>query len=231
VAGEDGVRIVEQSTGLVRRHLTGHRAEVSSLAFTPDGRRLVTGSFDNTGLVWDVALASLAVPEKNPSKLWTDLGSAEANPANRALAGLAADPAAALALLKEKLRPAAAPDSVTLDRLVADLGSDNFRVRDKAFADLDRMGEAIVPELRQRTERAQTEESRRRITRLLEKHDPAAVGPDQLRRLRGLEFLEQLGTPEARQLLGTLAGGSPEARLTREAQDSVRRLAGRLSPP
>jgi WD40 repeat protein len=35
--------------------LTGHTSEVTSLAFSPDGQTLVSGSFDQTIILWDVA--------------------------------------------------------------------------------------------------------------------------------------------------------------------------------
>jgi hypothetical protein len=39
--------------------------------------------------------------------------------------------------------------------------------------------------------------------------------------------LEDVGTAPARRILEALAGGEPEARLTREAKAALRRLAGR----
>jgi WD40 repeat protein len=35
--------------------LKGHNAEVYAVAFTPDGQRVVTGSFDQTAKLWSVA--------------------------------------------------------------------------------------------------------------------------------------------------------------------------------
>jgi WD40 repeat protein len=35
--------------------LKGHTEGVSSVAFSPDGRRIVTGSYDNTLKVWDAS--------------------------------------------------------------------------------------------------------------------------------------------------------------------------------
>ena len=42
--------------------------------------------------------------------------------------------------------------------------------------------------------------------------------------LRALEVLERIGTPEARQILLSLAKGAPEAALTQEAKASLERL-------
>jgi WD40 repeat protein len=35
--------------------LEGHRGWVYSVAFSPDGKRVVTGSYDNTARVWDLS--------------------------------------------------------------------------------------------------------------------------------------------------------------------------------
>ena len=43
--------------------LTGHRSEVNSIAFSPDGRTLATGSSDGTVLLWELSLSTLTLPE------------------------------------------------------------------------------------------------------------------------------------------------------------------------
>jgi len=37
------------------KEFTGHKGKVTSLAFSPDSRRIVTGSWDETVREWDVA--------------------------------------------------------------------------------------------------------------------------------------------------------------------------------
>jgi WD40 repeat protein len=51
---DHAIGLYEAATGKLRRVLTGHEAEVLALAFTPDGRYLVSGSTDSTVLVWDL---------------------------------------------------------------------------------------------------------------------------------------------------------------------------------
>jgi hypothetical protein len=222
----------------VRRRLAGHRSGISSLAFSLDGSRLLTGSGDHTALVWDVGLAAAApeqpadpLTDEQKDKLWIDLAHSKAEPAYRALGRLATSPEAALSLIMQRLRPAAGPDGATLDRLFADLDSDEFSVRERASAELDRLGEAAVAGVRTPVAKTQSEEVRRRVTQFLAKHDGDEPSANRLQAQRALELLEQIGTPEARQVLESLAKGTPEARLTQEAKASLKRLARRPATP
>ena len=69
---------VGRSDDLDRLHavlfLTGHRNAVSSVAMSPDGRRIVSGSRDRTVAVWDLEsgqrLASLTLDGPIPSVTW-----------------------------------------------------------------------------------------------------------------------------------------------------------------
>jgi len=54
-AGPAGiVRLIDVETGNVIRTLKGHRSRISSVAFSPDGKRILTGSWDRTMRLWDV---------------------------------------------------------------------------------------------------------------------------------------------------------------------------------
>jgi hypothetical protein len=60
---------------------------------------------------------------------------------------------------------------------------------------------------------------------VLEKADGFLTDLELMRMLRAIEVLEQVGSPEAREVLQNLADGAPEARLTREAKAAIARLA------
>ena len=55
VASQDRVvRVYDMATCKLARRFSGHSREISDMAFTPDGRRLLTSSADSTVRVWDM---------------------------------------------------------------------------------------------------------------------------------------------------------------------------------
>jgi WD40 repeat protein len=56
VGGDFGrIILIALSAGKIQRVLSGHRDCITALAFSPDGLRLASGSFDRTARIWDVA--------------------------------------------------------------------------------------------------------------------------------------------------------------------------------
>src|SRR5262249_14708010 len=51
----DTVELYDVGTGNKRASLQGHRGEISSIAFSPAGKTLVSGSQDRTVKLWDLA--------------------------------------------------------------------------------------------------------------------------------------------------------------------------------
>src|SRR5262249_5404273 len=108
--------------------------------------------------------------------------------------------------------------------VLADLDSTDYPRRQAASRRLATLADPAGPALRAALKADPSPEKRRRIEEALATLTgvpPANV----LRDLRGVEVLERIGTPEARQLLGELARGAPGARLTREAKAALERLA------
>jgi hypothetical protein len=101
---------------------------------------LASGGQDTTILTWDVmnltgeppAAANLSAKELEA--LWADLAAADAVRAYRAVRALVAAPEQAVPFLRQHVRPVPAPDPKHLARLIADLGADEFAVREEASA-------------------------------------------------------------------------------------------------
>jgi WD40 repeat protein len=233
-AGGPAVRLLDLRTGQELGGLAGHEAEVQALAFTPDSKALVSGSADSTGLVWGVARPAPKVEERGVGRLaelWAELADPDAGKACRAAAELAASPKGAATLLARHVKPVPAPDAKQVGRWVADLDADSPNVREKAAGELARLGELAQAALEEALKKRPSAELRRRAEGLLGRlASGGGASAEGLRHLRAVEVLEGVGTPEARGLLKELAGGAAEARLTREAEAALRRLAGRPAP-
>jgi WD40 repeat protein len=224
----------EVATGKPRRAFTGHGNFVGSLAMAPDGRRLLAASYDASGWLWDATPAGAAKPRKEPltdaaaDELWVALASPEAQPAYAAMADLATAPDRAVALLRRELKPVpATPADAELDRTFADLDSDDFATRQKASRRLVESGELAVPGVRQRLAGTKSAEVRKRTLAFLDPFDQPEPLPVRLRQIRGVELLEGVGTPAARDVLSELAKGAAEAPLSREAAAALERLRRR----
>ena len=236
---QDGaIYLLERATGRERRRFLGHKGRVESLAFSADGRTLISGGWDTTCVVWDLTgrlteddRLRRPLAEKELNDRWEILAGGDATKAYRAIQELAAAPAQAIPFLSKYLRPTPRVDQKHVDELVRELGNPQFAVRQRATQELDELEELAIPSCQRALADKPTPEVRRRLesllaTRSAEQQD---VPSQCLRTLRALEALELCGTPEAAELLKALTHGAPEACLTREAEAGVRRLASRAS--
>jgi WD40 repeat protein len=230
-AEHDGSVVVwEVLSGQVRREFLGHQAAVKGLAVSADGKKAASVSMDLTALVWDVTgRLQAGRPAARPDAerlghLWGALSSQDAQKAAQAAVALAASPEQAVELLGTKCRPIPPSDQARLDRLIADLDSEQFETRVAAEQELGRLGRAAEPALRKALKGSSSAEQRRRIEHLLEPFDAATVPHQEVVDARAVEVLEWIGTAEAQRVLNELARGAPGARLTEEAEAARRRL-------
>jgi hypothetical protein len=143
--------------------------------------------------------------------LWADLAATNTpRPlADRAMRRLAEVPASAVPFLSQRLRQG----SEIEDRaawLIAGLASDRRAVRERSTRELQRLGKTAGPALRKALAGNPLPEARLRIEGLLrlladEEPRPRKLTAEELRRVRAVVVLARIGTPEAAEVLGTLA--------------------------
>jgi WD40 repeat protein len=223
--GSISLRAVNNGKCLLR--LAGHLGGVQTLAFAPDDGYLVTAGADATLLVWDLKKAlegkrpAVVLKEAELKALWSDLASGCDDIMIEVIDRLVESPASTLAWLKQQVKPVSTTD---LDQWIADLDSNVFAKREKASHQLAQMGPAAVESLQHVLDGKPSLELRLRVELVLKKLD-GPVPPQVVASWRAVIVLEQINTPEARDLLEALAKGSPAARLTRDAQAALQRLS------
>jgi WD40 repeat protein len=227
------VRVWEVRTGKLVRAIDAHSGWVWGIALAPDERTLASCSVDTRVVTWDLAgltrpaAASVKLSSRDLEARWADLADPDPARAYPAVYALANDPARSLPMLEKRLT-AARPGTVTqggLQKMIADLDSDEFDVREKATSDLDRAGQQARGALVRLVSNPPSLEARRRAQKLLARLDRAAVAPETLLAMRGVQALEYIGTADARRVLRRLATGAGGPRLQEEARLAVRRMS------
>jgi WD40 repeat protein/beta-lactamase regulating signal transducer with metallopeptidase domain len=232
VGGPDrAVRLWDVGAGKELGRLPGHAGRIETIAFAPHGTSLASGADDTTILLWETA--GLAKGLERPSAvelsaaeltaLWGDLAGEDAAKARQSLRRLVAA-RQAVDFLGERLQPAARIDAARIQGWIADLDDEKFAVRRQAMDSLLKAGEQALPALRKALTSGPQLETRKRLEELIDRLTGGTLTPEQLRLVRAVEALEHIGTPEARQVLRTLADGAPGALPTREAHAALGRL-------
>jgi len=100
-----------------------------------------------------------------------------------------------------------------------------------ASAALAQLGALAETALRQALKNNLSAEAQRRIEQLLDQIDHQELSRETLRGMRTVEILENLGTPDAREIMRILSQGAPDPELIEQAKDSLRRVARRAIQP
>lgn len=231
-------------TGKLWGRLRGHRGAVVSLAYSRDGKRFVTGSYDTSVLVWDMSELTperrrqmLSLPASEVEELWGQMGRTfyRGSPnVTREIWRLSTVPEQSVPFLAQRLRPRTLDmkkipslrprilDRKKIPEWIADLESKDREVVREAFNSLLMIGEAAKPALREAQKRTPSSQARGLIWDLLEGRIRPVPSVDEARELEAIKVLRLIDSDESRALLKKLAGGRPGAALTRAAAAALR---------
>ena len=206
--------------------LRGHLGSITCLTFAADGRTLLSGSDDSRVVVWDL-IASCAPPdpkwkpeEKDLKRLWAFLGGESAARAFNYLHVFARNSKLAIPFVRRQVP--VPRDDRRVRQLVTDLDSDTFTVREKASAELTKMGASVDFVLRQALREKPSLEVRRRIEDVLTGSEADVVATRRWSRV--VLLLEWDGSPQAHDVLEALAKSSVSAAVVRDARAALARL-------
>src|SRR5262249_35934398 len=152
------------------------------------------------------------------------LAAREAGESFRSEGRFSSSPADTAGYFAERVKPAEALDPKRVQRLLADLDSDDFAVREAASEALEGLDQQALPYLESTLKTTESAEVRKRVNRILERRWGAALPSEQLRQARAVAVLERIGDGESKDLLKKWAGGPAGALLTTEAAAAWKRL-------
>jgi hypothetical protein len=230
--GEDKdsyVDVWEAATGQLIRRFEGHYSWVSAVTFASDGLTVASSAGDSTIVLWDITgrqkngtLRSSPLTPPQLEACWTTLVTEDAGKAYDAVWTLASAPEQAISLLSKHLPLVSPPDERIVARLIEDLNSDDFSVRQRASEELSKHADVVAPALRRALDGKPALEVRRRLQQSLDQSRDWTS--ERLRDHRAIQALEHIGTRQAKEVLQALAKGASKARRTEEAQAALMRL-------
>jgi RNA polymerase sigma factor (sigma-70 family) len=228
--GGPAIQLWEVATGGEVVTFRGHDYPPGTLVFSPDGRRLVSGSHDSLINLWDVTgravdgkLRHRRVSVARFAQLWEKLAADDAKAGHAVLWDLVAGGEPVVPMLKARMSAAKALDARKAARIVAQLDADDYETRTKATKEAEKLSLGAEPALAKALKARPGLEPRRRFDALMAGWLRSS---DWLRYRRAVAVLEYIGGTEAKQVLASLARGAEGARPTKEAAAAL----GRLSP-
>jgi hypothetical protein len=202
---------------------------LNGIARSPDGRSLATAGNDGFVLTWKAellngpAIQKADLADEDLTRLWADLnGTARTAFVARWEIARGGEPAAKF--LGRKLRPVPTPEPMAVAKRIAELDSNDFKIRERASRDLEEWGPAVELQLRKALSENPPIEGKRRLQALLARAESLLAGPEELRIRRAIAVLESISTASARAALQKLADGAPGSRVTLDAKQSLQRL-------
>jgi hypothetical protein len=230
---EGTVRLWEVATRQEVKRFSVPNGPVSAVAFPPDGKTIATAASDTTILLWPTLAPNRrtgdsprALSAEELRNSWGELAGDDAAKSFQAIEMMVATPQQSVPFIKEQLSPLLV-ELKRIVKLIADLDDDSFEVREHATAQLKKLGVIAESALRAKLADQPSAEVRRRAERVLGEVPKSSKASAILQATRAITTLEYVGTPEARQLLQSIAQMEPKDWLTEEANASLKRLAQR----
>jgi len=171
--------------------------------------------------------APATLTAKQVEAVWADfllLDDEGTRKAQQGIRVLAAAPHLAVPFIRERVKRVAVPDAKRLGLLIADLDRSDFRTREIATRELEKIGPLAAPALETKLTEKLGLEMQRRLQSILDHATRTVLSSAELRAVRAIRVLEEINTPEATKVLQELAKGAEGAVETAEARQALANL-------